>query len=49
MTSMYRSRKSLTTRQQARARRELAHAIDRAATPSLRDELIIIAQRGNLL
>lgn len=47
---MYRSRKSQTTRrQQARARRELAHAINRAATPSLRDELIIIAQRDDLL
>ena len=47
---MYRSPKSPSTRrQQARARRELAHAIERAATPSLRDELIVIAQRSNLL
>lgn len=47
---MYRSRKSQPSRrQQARARRELAHAIHQAATPSLRDELIVIAQRGNLI
>jgi hypothetical protein len=35
-------------RQSARARREVAWAIKHAATPSLRDELIIMAQRGNL-
>lgn len=34
-------------RETTRTRRALASAIDNAATPAMRDELIMIAQRGN--
>lgn len=34
-----------TRRQRARARRELDRAISNAATPAMRDELILAAQR----
>lgn len=34
-------------REISRTRREVARAIDHAATPAMRDELILIAQRHN--
>jgi hypothetical protein len=34
-------------RESTRTRRELARAISNAATPTMRDELILVAQRNN--
>ncbi len=36
-------------RETARNRRVLDHAIARAASPAMRDELIIAAQRSNIM
>lgn len=40
LAKAFRSRRELS-----RTRREVARAIDHAATPAMRDELILIAQR----
>jgi len=45
---MSRQHSSLSRRQSKRARREIARAIDTATSRSLRDELIVIAQRADL-
>ena len=45
---MSRQHSSLSRRQNKRARREIAKAIDSATSRSLRDELIILAQRADL-
>jgi len=37
-----------TSREQSRNRRELGRAIERAATPAMRDEIILMAQRQAL-
>jgi len=37
-----------TSREQSRNRRELGRAIERAATPAMRDEIILMAQRQGL-
>ena len=36
------------SRQGARNRREIGRAIDRAATPAMRDEIILMAQRQGM-
>ena len=46
---MYRSTATRSTTLRKRARREITRAINNAASPSLRDELIVIAQRGGLI
>jgi hypothetical protein len=38
----------LSRRQKQRARREIARAIDSATSRTLRDELIVLAQRAEL-
>ena len=44
---MSRLGKALQSRREVnRTRRELARAISNASTPAMRDELIIVAQRG---
>jgi hypothetical protein len=47
MVAMSRLSKAIQSRRDiARTRRELNRAIANAATPAMRDELILVAQRG---